>query len=130
VSNAKRANSPGLPNQPLRSVCYFESIGLSRGNSKVQITPFAILLLRMLVIIANYQDAISFAENARFAGPKIKKNFFDVFGTSGCILNCEEDRKVNRNFQYDKTQHVMRSRTERKGVRFAREKKIPGRLLS
>jgi hypothetical protein len=64
----------------------------------------------MSVIIANYKDAVLFAENARFAAPKVKKNFFDVFGTSGCILNCEDDR--------------TRSRTEKKGVRLARKKSL------
>jgi hypothetical protein len=76
----------------------------------------------MSVIIANYKEAIAFAENARCAAPQVKKNFFDVFGTPGCLLNCEDERTVNQNFQYDKTKHVIHSRTERKKVRLARKK--------
>jgi uncharacterized protein YnzC (UPF0291/DUF896 family) len=76
----------------------------------------------MSVIIANYKDAIAFAKDAQCAAPQVKKNFFDVFGTSGCLLNCEDERTVNRNFQYNKMKHVIHSKAERKKVRLARKK--------
>lgn len=45
----------------------------------------------MAVKIASAKDAIAFVEHAQHAGPPITKNILNVFCTSGCLLNCEDE---------------------------------------
>ena len=57
----------------------------------------------MSVTIINTKDAIAIAENAQRLTPQVTKtlwkNFFDVFGTTGCLLNCEVKRTLEHKVQ-------------------------------
>jgi hypothetical protein len=62
-----------------------------------------IVLLQMSVKVVNYRDVVAIADNAERAAPQATKNFFDVFGTTGCMLNCQQDRNLGQKFQYSNT---------------------------
>jgi hypothetical protein len=68
----------------------------------------------MSVSIIDREDIIKAAENAQPAPIQTLKNFYDVFGTTGCLLNCEEERTMEQNFRYNETgYHGSKKRGER-----------------
>jgi hypothetical protein len=76
----------------------------------------------MSLTLLDCMDAIAIADtNTQRPVPKVTKSFFDVFGTTGCRLNCQLQRTIEQNFQHNKVKHVAHSRTERKWVRAARK---------
>lgn len=52
----------------------------------------------MSVTIANRKDATEIIDNAENSASQARKNFFDVFGTTGCLLNCRDADAVKQNF--------------------------------
>jgi hypothetical protein len=72
----------------------------------------------MSVTIINTKDAIAIVDNAQRVAPQVTKSFFDVFGTTGCLLNCEDKKTLEQNIQHNKTKY---DKTDRKGVRLARK---------
>jgi hypothetical protein len=67
------------------------------------------------------QDIIKLVDNDEqplaFTTPAKKKNFYNVFGTTGCLLNCENERIVEQTLRYDKTEHVEYKRERERVAR-------------
>jgi hypothetical protein len=76
----------------------------------------------MLVAIVSNEDAIAIISNAQSVVPQVTKSFFEVFGTTGCLLNCEGGGTFEQNFQKDKKNQDLHSMSKRKGNWWARKK--------
>ena len=84
----------------------------------------------MSVKIVNDKDAIAIVKKVQVAAasnkaqgtpPQAKKkNFFDVFGTAGCQLNCQDERMLGQIFPDNKTNSGANTTSKKKTARSAR----------
>jgi hypothetical protein len=58
--------------------------------------------------------------DAKLTAQRVTKTFFDVFGTTGCLLNCEAEKNLEDQFEYNKEKYDIKSKQDRKRVRAAR----------
>jgi hypothetical protein len=70
----------------------------------------------MSVTVVKHQDAIQIIERGETPAQPATRNFFDAFGTTGCLRKCENERTLKTEIQYDKAKHNQLSRKQRKEV--------------
>jgi hypothetical protein len=78
----------------------------------------------MSVKILDAKDALTIVDDAKHTGPTITKNFFEVFGSDGCLLNCKFERTLDSNLYNEKTKHAAKNRQEKKQFTSARKIQI------
>jgi hypothetical protein len=83
----------------------------------------------MSVRIVDSEDVAALICNPQHIAPQVK-NFFNVFGTAGCLLNCEMERIFEQGFQYNRENHVVHSKAERRVVRSGRREHRQQYLMS
>ena len=76
----------------------------------------------MSVEIVDFKNSVEPVHIAQHAGPRVKKNFFDVFGTTGCLLNCQTERTLEQDFQQKRAIHVPHSDRKNTKANSARKK--------
>lgn len=77
------------------------------------------------ISLLEYKDAIAIVEaNAQRSEPKAIRNFFDLFGRTGCHLNCREKSAMAQNFGYNMVKHVTHTNTEKKLRKAAQKEQI------
>jgi len=74
----------------------------------------------MSVKVIHPNELQTYLNNAQSEIPRVTKTFFDIFGTSGCLLNCEAERNLEEVFEYNKEKYDIKSKRDRKRVRAAR----------
>jgi hypothetical protein len=72
----------------------------------------------MSVNILKSNDALKIVENFKSVESSVTKNFFDIFGTTGCLLNCKDERTLDLRLYSDKTRQDAKSRKEKKKIAF------------
>jgi hypothetical protein len=70
--------------------------------------------LKMSVTIINRKDINKVAEDAQRPTTPIIKSFYEVFGTSGCSLNCQASHNHEQSMQNIATMHPNKSRSGRR----------------
>jgi hypothetical protein len=70
------------------------------------------------------KDALAIVDNVSYTRPSVTKNFFDVFGTTGCLLNCKFERTLDADLYNEKTRCPTKNRQEKKKVAYARKIQI------
>ncbi len=79
----------------------------------------------MSVTIVNQTDTLARINSAQSVASEVKENnFFDVFGTTGCLLNCADGATLEQIFPDNRTNKGASSRTERKRRRAARREHL------
>jgi hypothetical protein len=62
----------------------------------------------MSVKTLSREEVHALVDNAQLAGPPVTRNFFDVFGTTGCLLDCENGTTLREKI----VQHKIRNATQ------------------
>jgi hypothetical protein len=78
----------------------------------------------MSVIVLNPKDIPSSSQGPDVTRLPVFKNFFDVFGTNGCQLNCNDERTLDANLHGEKTRAAVKTRKEKKKITFERKTQI------
>jgi hypothetical protein len=78
----------------------------------------------MSVKTLDFKEALAIIDDARNTGPTVTKNFFNVFGTTGCLLNCKFERTLDADLYNEKARYAAKNRREKKKVTSARKIQI------
>jgi hypothetical protein len=78
----------------------------------------------MTVIVLDPKDIPSSSKGLEGTGPPVFRNFFDVFGTTGCQLNCNDERILDADLYEEKTRAAAKTRKEKKKITFERKTQI------
>jgi hypothetical protein len=81
-------------------------------------------ILAMSVEVLNHKDVLLFLETSSTAESPVTKNFFDVFGTTACLLNCKNERTLDADLYTEKAKHAAKTRQEKKKITFERKIQI------
>ncbi|KAH7310151.1 hypothetical protein BKA65DRAFT_485091 [Rhexocercosporidium sp. MPI-PUGE-AT-0058] len=66
----------------------------------------------MLVAIATYKDATEYVHDSENLAPQSRENFFDIFGTTGCVLNCKDS--IRQDVELDQAKEEQSRAVRRK----------------
>jgi len=75
----------------------------------------------MSVQILTPEDAIAIVERCDPAVPFITENFQRVFETTGCLLNCKDEKVLEEHLHSEKEKYDYKTRQQKKGVIAARK---------
>ncbi|KAH8724267.1 hypothetical protein GQ44DRAFT_284168 [Phaeosphaeriaceae sp. PMI808] len=70
----------------------------------------------MSVRVLDLQDAIAYIDKCKHAKESVTKNFQDVFGTAGCLLNCNYERTFEDDLRGEKAEYASKTSQRRKDL--------------
>jgi len=78
----------------------------------------------MTVAITNHKDTVEYVHDSENLAPQARENFFDVFGTTGCLLNCKGSIRQDVELDQAKEEQSGAVRREMKASRAEYRKKL------
>jgi hypothetical protein len=78
----------------------------------------------MMVAIANHKDTVKYVHDSENLALQAKENFFDVFDTIGCLLNCKVSIRQDVELDQAKEEQSRAVRREIKASRAEYSKKL------
>jgi hypothetical protein len=72
----------------------------------------------MSVTILPSDKALTVIDDSKCTGPSVTANFFNVFGTTNCLLNCKDERILDLQLYGEKTKQGAKTRREKKKITY------------